>query len=81
MSSPGYGSGICSLLCMPACKAKIQTQTNNASESGQKQKAAVLGVWVCRKEIKANGRDAVKHLGATRGNPFLFERNVCIGPA
>ena len=78
MSSPGHDSGICSLLCMPACKAK---KSQRIGKWAKKQKAVVLGVCVCRKEIKSDGQDAVKHLGATRGNPLLFGRNVCIGPA
>lgn len=78
MSSPEHGSDICSLLCMPACKAK---QSHRIGKRAKKQKAAVLGVCVCRKEKKSNGQDAVKHLGAARGNPLLFGRNVRIGPA
>jgi len=38
MSSPGYGSGICCLSCMLACKAK-KSQTR-----GQKAKSSSLGV-------------------------------------
>jgi hypothetical protein len=47
MSSPRYGSGICSLLGMPACKANksqmFEPKTDSASESGQKAKSSGLG--------------------------------------
>lgn len=70
MSSPGHGSGVCSLLCMPACKAK---KSQRIGEWAKKAKSSGLGVCVCRKEIKSDGQDAVKHLGLLEVTPFYSD--------